>query len=237
MTTPSATVCECWTEDVWRPVHTMARISSIKENEEKAAFCTLILCLNRMISCPTVEKEVIFFMENTDNDMMKYVSSNDRLFLWTVLLRQHICKAIGKETSPSLADLTTYYDPKLLTKDVWGPQLWKLIHTSVLRVPLEDGYCTTQISIAIKSFITCIAILVPCPYCRKHAWEYYTTHSINEYLTTNLHAFQWTVNFHSDVSKRLNEQHGTSKQLYNAATALPLYATLPPTVDIMTKFL
>ena len=230
-------LCECWTEDVWRPIHTMARISSIKENEEKAAFCTMILSLNRMISCPTVEKEVVYFMENSDNDMMKYVSSNDRLFLWTVLLRQHINKTMGKDKSPSLSELSTYYDPKLLTKDVWGPQLWKLIHTSVLRVPLEDGYCTTKISIAIKAFITCIAILIPCAYCRKHAWEYYTTHPINEYLTTNLHAFQWTVQFHSEVSKRLNDQHGTNKQLYNVRDVLSLYVTLPPHINLSDKFL
>jgi hypothetical protein len=235
MTTPPK--CDCWTEDVWRPIHTLARISSIKENEEKAAFCTLILTLNRIISCPIVEKEVMFFMDNPDNDMMKYVSSNDRLFQWTVILRAHINKALDKDTSPTLSELTTYYDPKKLTKDIWGPQIWKLIHSSVLRVPLLDGFCTTKISLSIKAFITCIAILLPCPYCRKHAWEYYASHSIDDYLGTNIHAFEWTVLFHTEVTRRLNNEHGTYKKLYTPIDALSLYVTIPPDVNFVTKFL
>ncbi len=230
--------CDCWTEDVWRPVHTLARISSIKENEEKAAFCTFILSLNRLISCPTIEKEVLFFMDNTDNDIMKYVSSNDRLFQWTVILRTHINKALNKEKSPSLSELTSYYDPKTLTKDVWGPQLWKLIHTTVLRAPLDaDGFCKTQTSMALKAFITCSAILLPCPYCRKHAWEYYASHSIDEYLGTNIHAFEWTVLFHTDVTRRLNEQHGANKKLYTPIEAISLYAQIPEHVNFSSKFL
>ena len=226
-----------WNEDIWRPIHTIARISSIKENEEKAAFCTIILAINRMISDPVVEKEINFFMDNPDNDMMKYVSSNERLFQWTVILRSHVYKALKKDSSPSLSELSAYYDPKMLTKDVWGPQIWKLIHNLILNVPLVDSFCTTQMSITIKSFITCIAILIPCPHCRKHAWEYYSTHSINEYLTNNLHAFEWTVLFHNDVTRRLNELHGTSKRIYTAEEALSLYVKLPPNVNFKDKFL
>lgn len=231
------TTIEIWTEDIWRPIHTIARISSIKEKEEKAAFCTFILTINRMIADPVVEKEINFFMDHPDNDMMKYVSSNERLFQWTVILRAHVNKALKKEKTPTLSELNVYYDPKTLTKDVWGPQIWKLIHSTVLKVPLVDSFCTTQMSMTIKAFITCIAILIPCPYCRKHAWEYYSAHSINEYLTTNLYAFEWTVLFHNEVSKRLNEQHGTSKKIYTPEEALPLYVNLPPHVNFTDKFL
>lgn len=229
--------CDCWTDDIWRAIHILARISSIKEKEEKAAFCTLILSLNRLISCPTIEKEVVFFMDNQDNDMMKYVSSNDRLFQWTVILRAHINKKLGKDKSPTLAELTSYYNPQTLTKDIWGPTLWKFIHNSVLRAPLEDNFCTPKISISMKAFITCISILLPCPQCRKHSWEYYTSHSIDEYLSTNLHAFEWTVLFHNEVTKRLNEQHGLNKKLYKAEEAIKFYAELPSTVNISEKFI
>lgn len=232
MTTP----CDCWTEEVWRPIHTMARVSSVKENEEKAAFCTLILCVNRIISCPTIEREVLAFMENPDNDMMKYVTSNERLFSWTVFLRAHINKALNKETTPTLTELTEYYNPKTLTKDIWGPQHWKFMHNTMLRVPLQDGYMSPRMSIACKSFLTCMAILLPCTHCRKHAWEYFSSHAINAYLDTNLHAFEWTVNFHNEVSQRLNEQHGTRKLLYKPYDALHLYVTLPSDVNFQEKF-
>ena len=29
------TICECWNDDIWKLIHVIARISSIKENEEK----------------------------------------------------------------------------------------------------------------------------------------------------------------------------------------------------------
>jgi hypothetical protein len=193
-------ICECWNDDVWKLIHVIARISSIKENEEKAAFCTLLLSINQIISCPTIQKEIIFFIEHEDTNIVHYLSSNDQLFLWTLYLRNHVYKLYNKPPL-TLEQLSIKYDPVTLKKDVWGPILWKCIHSIPLKARTEYNFCPIDVSIALKAFITCIALLVPCPYCRKHAWEYYSTHSIDEWLDTPKHAFEWTVLFHNNVNE------------------------------------
>jgi len=193
-------LCECWNDDIWTAIHIIARISSIKENEEKAAFCTLLLSINQIISCPMVQKEVIFFMEHEQTNIMNYLSSNDQLFSWTLLLRSHIYRLFNK-LPPTIEQLSVQFDPSTLKKDSWGPILWKCIHTVPLRARTEYNFCPIDVSIALKAFITCIALLIPCPYCRKHAWEYYSTHSIDEWVDTPKHAFEWTIYFHNNTSQ------------------------------------
>lgn len=215
-----STLCECWTEDIWRLIHVFARTSSLNDNEEKAAFCTLLLSLNQIISCPIVEKEIVFFMEQSDNNIMNYLSSNDRLFSWTYYLRQHVNKLFSK-TLPSLEEFSVQYSPTTLTKDNWGPIVWKGFHFIMLAAKEENGFCSIDVSLALKAFITCLAILLPCPLCRKHAWEYYTSHSIDDWLDTSLHAFEWSVLFHNNVNEITN-QTGT-KRTYTPQEALVLY--------------
>jgi len=192
--------CECWTDDIWKAIHIISRISSIKENEEKAAFCTLILSINEIISCPTVQKEVLFFMEQEETNIVHYLSSNEQLFSWSLLLRNHIYTLYNK-IPPTLEQLSIQFDTSTLKKDAWGPSIWKCIHTVPLQARTEYNFCPLSVSLALKAFITCIALLLPCPYCRKHAWEYYSTHSIDEWLDTRKHAFEWTIYFHNNVNE------------------------------------
>lgn len=229
------TTCECWTDDVWRAIHIIALISSIKESEEKVAFCTMIIALNRIISCNSVEKEVCFFMEQIDHDLMKYMSSNTLLFSWTQQLREHICKVLGQK-APTLSELTSFYNPKMLNKDVWGPALWKFIHTTMIRAKMVNNVCSKPVQTAMKAFLTCTAILLPCVACRSHAWEYYSTHPINSSLDTNLHAFEWTVLFHNAVTERTNKEHGYKRKTYKPMDALKFYITLPPGSKLEDKF-
>jgi hypothetical protein len=146
------------------------------------------------------------------------------------MLRSHINKTLDKPC-PTMEELTTFYQPKLITKDVWGSYIWKLIHNVTLRVKLIDGFCESRTCIAMKSFITCIAVLLPCPQCRQHAWEYYSKHPINSYLDTNLHAFEWTVFFHNAVSNRVNPV----KRIYLPLEALQLYVKQLPSEDLISE--
>jgi hypothetical protein len=167
-----------------------------------------------------VKKEVNFFMENSDNNILQYLSSNERLVLWTYYLRQHINKLFSKPI-PKLEDLII--DTKQINKVVWGNIVWIGLHNVVLKAQTVGSYCPIEVSQALKAFITCIAILIPCPYCRKHAWEYYSEHSIDEWLDTPLHAFEWTVIFHNEVTSRTNIEHKMDRPTYTLEKALQLY--------------
>jgi hypothetical protein len=226
---------ECWNEDVWKAIHILSLSSSLKENEEKVSFCTMLLSLNRIISCPNMEKELCFFIDQPDHDLTKYMSSNKLLFSWTQQLREQLSKVMNKK-APTLAELTAYYNPSMLSKDVWGPVVWKFIHTTMLKAKMENNFCTIATKKAIKAFVTCMAILIPCPKCRSHAWEYYTTHEIDRYLETNLVAFEWSTLFHNAVTERTNAEHGLRRRTYKAIEALPLYVDIPSDVSFESKF-
>ena len=96
--------CDCWTEEIWRLIHLLALICPLKETEEKAAFCTLIVSINKIISCTAVKNEVTFFMDQSDNNILQYLSSNERLVSWTFYLRQHINKLFSNPI-PKLEEL------------------------------------------------------------------------------------------------------------------------------------
>jgi hypothetical protein len=92
--------------------------------------------------------------------------------------------------------------------------------------------------VAFKAFVTSVLLLLPCPKCKKHAWEYCKSVSpnIDEYLDTNLLAFQWTVEFHNTVNRRLNATEGHRKPVYSPNDALKLYVTIPSGADFSASF-
>jgi len=245
-------MCDCWTEDIWKCIHIISKISSIKDNQEKAAFCAMLMSINRIISCSYIETAVLDFVQHPDTDIMLYMTSNDRLFHWTILLRQYINRLVRihklKEEGtvytevpdrPTFTEVEQQYIPKMMTKNVWGHSIWKVMHSIALRAKLgENEFCPLYIQTSLKAFYTCISLLLPCDKCRKHAWEYYIKHPINAYLDTNLHAFEWTVLFHNDVTTRANQIDGTIKKTYTPLEALSFYVTtLPPNVNFSEKFL
>ena len=87
-------MCNCWTDDIWKAIHIIAKISSITNKEEKQAFVTLLLCINNIISCSLVNRTIIDYMFTNDTDINLSLNSNEQLFKWTILFRQHINKII-----------------------------------------------------------------------------------------------------------------------------------------------
>ena len=150
-------------------------------------------------------------------------------------MRNAICEVTG-ETPPSFNELNNFYNPRTLTKDVWGPYGWRILHVIPLRARMINGKLPQSIGITLKAFITCVALLLPCPKCQKHAWEYYSTHDIEPYLSSNLHVFQWTSAFHNSVNERLNKEEGYQKKLYTPVEALQLYVDVPEESRTMIRF-
>jgi hypothetical protein len=201
--------------------------------KEKGAFLCVIASLNEILSCPTIKDAVTTFLET--KPYTEYAMSNERLFYWTFLLREEYSRVAGC-TAPSLEFLNDYYSPQKLTKDVWGPYHWRMLHQTLLRVPQENGSTPPHLRRYAKAFVTCLGLLLPCPSCKTHAWEYFTTHSIDEWLDTNFHMFQWSVEFHNEVNQRLNAEVGTQKKVYNLEEAVRLYIDVPQGTGLSSKW-
>lgn len=226
-------MCDCWTEDVWHYLHSVARVTTMQAIKEKGAFLCVITAINQLLSCPAIKDVILAFIET--KPYTEYAMSNERLFYWTFLLREEYCRALGLQ-APSLEFLNDYYAPNKLTKDVWGPYHWRMMHQTLIRVKTENGIVPKETRVYAKAFVTCLGLLLPCPACKTHAWEYFTTHSIDEYLTSNFHLFQWSVQFHNTVNERLNAESGTQKKVYNLEEALALYTDIPAGMDLSKKW-
>jgi hypothetical protein len=202
--------------------------------KEKGAFLCVITAINNIISCPPLRDIIFTFLET--KPYTEYAMSNERLFYWTFLLREEYCNAIGKQP-PSLETLNEYYNPQKLTKDVWGPYHWRMMHQTAIRVRTQDGVVPQPLRTTVKAFITCLGLLLPCPSCKSHAHQYFTTHAIDPFLDTNFHIFQWTVDFHNEVNQRLNSESGTQKKIFSYEEALRIYTDVPDGMNLSEKWM
>jgi hypothetical protein len=102
-----------------------------------------------------------------------------------------------------------------MTKAVWGPATWKLLHCMVLKVnSLEPSQL-----IELKNTIMRIVSNLPCPYCTSHAMSTMATSNFKTISTINdLKMFMFQ--FHNKVNQQVN------KKLITYEEHLPLYCEL-----------
>ena len=112
-----------------------------------------------------------------------------------------------------------------MTKAVWGPATWKLLHCMVLKVnTIEPGQL-----IELKNTIMRIVSNLPCPYCTSHALSNIATSNfkvINNINDLKLFMFQ----FHNKVNQQ------TNKPMITYDEHLPKYTDLKMQ-DVLQDFL
>ena len=86
---------------------------------------------------------------------------------------------------------------------VWGNPMWKSIHYIALGYPDK----ATQIDkTAYYSYFTNLYKVIPCQSCADHLRMLVLQNPITtEVLKSNRSLFNWTVNIHNEVNKKLNK--------------------------------
>ncbi len=101
-----------------------------------------------------------------------------------------------------------------MSKSVWGPATWQLLHSMVLKI--NDTIDSSQLN-ELKTLIFNIASNLPCPYCTQHALSYLKTNHFS--LIDNIFALRVFMHkFHNDVNIRLKKPTMTYEdhlQFYN----------------------
>jgi hypothetical protein len=88
-----------------------------------------------------------------------------------------------------------------MSKNVWGPATWHLLHCIVLKI--DDNISSQQLE-DVKAIIFRIVSNLPCPYCTDHATSFFKTNkfnSINNIITLRYFIFH----FHNKVNERLKK--------------------------------
>ncbi len=88
-----------------------------------------------------------------------------------------------------------------MSKSVWGPATWSLLHCMVLKI--NDDINQSQLN-DLKGIITNIAANLPCPNCTQHAISYLNTNKFS--LINNIYTLRVFMHtFHNKVNERLKK--------------------------------
>ena len=102
-----------------------------------------------------------------------------------------------------------------MSKAVWGPATWKLLHCMVLNVKnIEPGQL-----IDLKNIIMRIVSNLPCPYCTSHALS--TIAKSNFRIINNIDDLKmFMFQFHNKVNQQVN------KKIITYEEHIPIYCNL-----------
>jgi hypothetical protein len=88
-----------------------------------------------------------------------------------------------------------------MSKNVWGPATWHLLHCMVLKI--DDNIDCRQLE-DLKGILFRIVSNLPCPYCTDHATSFFRTNKFTSITTISaLRYFMFF--FHNKVNERLKK--------------------------------
>ena len=99
-----------------------------------------------------------------------------------------------------------------MNKNIWGPDVWKFIHTTTINLPVSP---TSEEQEIVNNFIYSIGDLIPCEECKKHfkiTIEKFPPNTNSRELF-----FKWGVDIHNKVNERIG------KKIINYAEAIKIY--------------
>jgi hypothetical protein len=95
-----------------------------------------------------------------------------------------------------------------MSKNVWGPATWHLLHCIVLKI--DDNVSSSQLE-DVKRIISRIVNNLPCPYCTDHATSFLKSN--NFVYINNIAALRYFVfYFHNKVNERLKKKQITYEE-------------------------
>lgn len=88
-----------------------------------------------------------------------------------------------------------------MSKSVWGPATWEMIHCLVLKTNDIDNVNNIE---SIKNIISSICSNLPCPICSTHATSYLKTNFFSQ-INNIVNLRMFIFNFHNKVNQRLKK--------------------------------
>jgi hypothetical protein len=178
-------------EETWNILHILSL--TILEDVKKEDAHSFVFKLKEFL-----DQVLLYFKKVIPTESIMECTDSNQLFRWMYECRKNIT------SSPPFKELLSYYQPmnkkesSLLTKDVWGAYIWKWMH----RISLTSN---SNLSLLFSSLFN----ILPCEKCKTHALEY-----CNQFPIPSQNVFEWTIQFHNEVSKQTNAEYGKRKRSY-----------------------
>lgn len=91
-----------------------------------------------------------------------------------------------------------------MSKNIWGPKLWYIIHGIAYLYPESDNQ---NIKYFYYQFIQFIYEIIPCPSCQKHFLRLLKNHKLEINKLNKEYLVNWTVQIHNQINTRLHKSH------------------------------
>ena len=88
-----------------------------------------------------------------------------------------------------------------MSKSVWGPATWAMLHCLVLKIK-DDANNMTQ----LKSLISSICDNLPCPDCQAHATQFLAQVNVPLIISSKENLINFLHAFHNNVNKRIGHR-------------------------------
>ena len=115
---------------------------------------------------------------------------------------------IDQGAHPDLeAALVSAYDPVDVAKVTWAHPIWTILHmipaaTPFVRAPQASLDALTE-CMYFRALLVSLAVLIPCPMCRSHKWEYCAGKSVEGRGAFRTYVAAWVWEFHNAVNVRV----------------------------------
>lgn len=94
---------------------------------------------------------------------------------------------------------------ELPKNNIWGPHLWMILHSASEQIGSKK-YLPSEETRIWTGLLSSLRYSIPCPQCKKHYSEYYTSNPITDIRI-------WLYNLHSDINNRINKENISIDQL------------------------
>jgi hypothetical protein len=127
-----------------------------------------------------------------------YLTHNINALYWSWMLHDVVNRDLKKQR-PSFDQIKDYYMKGVHNPQVWGPSMWRMIHSFAATYKAENAQ-------AFKQFIYSLPGLIPCNNCKNRMLNVLQQLPLREsHLENNKNLFLWTYQLHDIINRQLGK--------------------------------
>lgn len=190
-----------WGPGMWTTLHLFAITATT--DQRRKLYIKYLNILTKILPCERCKRNLIEKLRNNPPD--RYINSHKTLFLYSYIIHDmanvHITKYTNTiKISPPFDDVLKYYNRIKNDPGVWGPEVWRAIHS------LAATYKSENVAY-MRDYLTTLPYLLPSKQSQDIMNKFLKTFQINNYLGNNNDLFYYTFVLHNFVNENTAPKH------------------------------
>lgn len=183
-----------WGPYTWFSIHFAA--AGLKP-ENKHSYRQFVYSLPFLLPCESCRKHLTQNLA-TYPPGENYLTNNVNALYWSWMLHNIVNRDL-KKWRPTFEEIQTYYLQGVHNPNIWGPAMWRMIHSVAATYSSENAAY-------FKQFIYSLPGLIPCENCKTRMLNTLRMLPLREsHLESNKNLFLWTYQLHDLINKQLGK--------------------------------